>query len=434
MPTPLRPPCGDLPDSLFAEQLRHCDPSRPFPPELEAEYERCDLAGNRGLIRTICTCAAILAVEHSGVQLVAGSGGAVLYAELGAIVAISLVLGVLAWDASLERRYRPWANVLVPLRGTVVVAHLVDLAAHGAVVFLMTLPVMVVGAFFFLGLKFRFALLSSLLCAGSFVLCAVHFHLAAPIALRACIYLAFTLVTCSIGARQLERRSRTSFLESHVIAEMAQRDALTGARNRRSFDEHLVRIWHDAAASRRSLAIILIDVDHFKAYNDRYGHLAGDEALRRVARAVQGFVRRPLDLLARYGGEEFGVILYDATGSEARAAADRMRRAVMELALEHLGSRTAETVTISLGVAAVEPTLLREYRGALQLADQALYQAKMRGRNCVELLDDSQYRLLVTGVFANSSFAVEPAGEPPREVRCASAIAREAPRRPSFRT
>lgn len=423
MATPPRPPSGSLPDSTFGEQLRRADPGGTFPPELEAEYERCDLAGNRAVIRTICTCAVILAVEHASEQLLVGARSAVLFAELGVVVASSLVLGLFSWDVALERRYRPWANVLVPLRGVVAAVHLVEVAAHGMVVLLMALPVMVVGTFFFLGLRFRVALLSSGLIAASFVISAVYFHLVPAVTLRACMYLAFTLAACSIGARQIEKRSRTSFLESRLIAEMAQRDALTGTRNRRSFDEHLARIWHEAAASQCSLAIILIDVDHFKAYNDRYGHLAGDDALRRVARAAQGFVRRPLDLLARYGGEEFGVILYDVTGGDARAVAERMRRAVADLALEHLGSRTAEIVTISLGVAAVEPTLLREYRGALQLADQALYQAKMLGRNRVELLDDSQYRLLVTGVFPSSSFALEPVQEP-RRPRYASGTGR----------
>jgi two-component system chemotaxis family response regulator WspR len=175
---------------------------------------------------------------------------------------------------------------------------------------------------------------------------------------------------------------------------------LTGAKNRRVFNEHLARIWLQAAADRRALSILLIDVDHFKAYNDRYGHLAGDDALRRVARAVQASVHRPLDLVARYGGEEFAVILYDVPGSQAQEIAERMRLAVMDLGVEHRASRTAEMVTISIGVAAIEPRADRECRGALQLADQALYEAKIRGRNTVELMDDTEYQFLVTGVFS----------------------------------
>jgi diguanylate cyclase (GGDEF)-like protein len=198
---------------------------------------------------------------------------------------------------------------------------------------------------------------------------------------------------------------RTSFLEGHVIAELAQHDALTGTKNRRVFDDYLARIWPQAMEDGRAIGILLIDVDHFKAYNDNYGHQAGDQALRHVAQTIQKFVRHPLDLLARYGGEEFAVILYDVDGEQAVETAHRVRRAVRELAIEHSGSRTSAGVTISVGVAIVQPTLRRNPRGALQLADQALYEAKAKGRNRVELMDDAEYRMLVTGVFSKKSLA-----------------------------
>jgi diguanylate cyclase (GGDEF)-like protein len=181
---------------------------------------------------------------------------------------------------------------------------------------------------------------------------------------------------------------------------MAQLDALTGAKNRRIFDEHLARVWQQAARDRRSLAILLLDVDHFKTYNDHYGHQAGDHALRQVARTAQAFIRRPLDIFARYGGEEFAAVLYDVDGSSAEGIADQMRRAVEALAIEHVASRTAVVITISVGVAVVEPTRERNSGGALQLADQALYEAKVKGRNRVKLMDETQYRQLVTGAFA----------------------------------
>src|SRR5262249_43702352 len=127
------------------------------------------------------------------------------------------------------------------------------------------------------------------------------------------------------------------------------------------------------------------------------------QALRRVAQTIQRFVRRPLDLLARYGGEEFAAILYDVEASHARETAERMCKAVAELAIEHRDSRTAAGVTISAGVAVVEPTVERPRRGAVQLADQALYEAKVKGRNRVEVMDSAQYRMLVTGVFAKPS-------------------------------
>ena len=137
--------------------------------------------------------------------------------------------------------------------------------------------------------------------------------------------------------------------------------------------------------------MLLVDVDHFKAYNDRYGHQAGDRALRHVAQVLQKLVPRPQDLLARYGGEEFAVLLYDLDAAEIDKLAQRMRKAVVGLALEHRDSG-AGVVTISVGVAIVEPSLERHARGAVQLADEALYQVKTRGRNRVEILDSMAHR------------------------------------------
>jgi diguanylate cyclase (GGDEF)-like protein len=153
------------------------------------------------------------------------------------------------------------------------------------------------------------------------------------------------------------------------------------------------------------MAVLLIDVDHFKAYNDRYGHQAGDQALRRIAQSLQGVVTRPLDVLARYGGEEFVAVLYDVDQHQATDIAAKMRRSVQDLGIEHRGSRTYSAVTTSIGIAVVAPTSNRNPRGALQLADQALYAAKVGGRNRVELMNEADYRMLVTGVFAKNSRA-----------------------------
>jgi len=225
------------------------------------------------------------------------------------------------------------------------------------------------------------------------------------VAVRSLVFLVITAAACAIAAYHLERWSRRSFLESHLIEELAQHDTLTGLKNRRVFDERFESLWQRAIDEERLFAILMVDIDYFKDYNDRYGHQAGDLALRRVAQAVQGFVTRPLDVVARYGGEEFAVLLYDIDSVQADALAERMRRAVADLAIEHRESPVSAVVTISVGVAVVQPSLERRSRGALQLADQALYEAKVLGRNRVELLDDAAHRLLVTGVFSKRSTA-----------------------------
>jgi diguanylate cyclase (GGDEF)-like protein len=392
-----------FPDSPYAAELRRGSPNLRFSPKLEAEYVRDRLIDSRTLIRVACLLAALLAVFRGVEQAVSSSWNSILLIDFGLVISGSIVLASVACSPGFERLYLPWARLVVPLRNSIVAAHIAEAAARGHLEFLMGLPLMLIGPFFFFGLRFHPALFAGVLTVASFIASAVFFELSLPVALRSCAFLLMAVTACAIAARHLEKGSRVGFLEGHLVAELAQHDALTGTKNRRVFDEHLARLWQQAIEDGRAIAIVLLDVDHFKAYNDRYGHQAGDQTLRRIAQAVQTFVRRPLDVLARYGGEEFAAILYDVEGNQAKDIADRIRRAVAELAIEHRGSRTSACVTISVGVAVIEPTIERNPRGALQLADQALYEAKVRGRNRVELMDEAEYRMLVTGVFSKHS-------------------------------
>jgi diguanylate cyclase (GGDEF)-like protein len=293
----------------------------------------------------------------------------------------------------------------VPIRNPLVSVTVASTAAAGQLEALMLLPLLVIGPFFVHGLRFRAALLCVGLAVVAYVVAGLAFGLPPALVARSCLLLLFVAAACGIVALHLERTSRRSFLESHLIADLAQRDALTGLNNRRVFDEHLENLWFRAGDEARVLTLMLIDVDHFKAYNDRYGHQAGDHALQRVAATLQTFVARPQDVLARYGGEEFAAVFYDVEAFDAQEIAERMRRAVGALALDNLGDAAASAITISLGVAVVEPNRERRARGGLQLADQALYRAKVKGRNRVELLDQGAHEALKTGVFAASSVA-----------------------------
>jgi len=391
------------PDSPYAIELQRNAANRRFCPRLEAEYGRARLMEGRALVRVTCALAVLVAILRGVEQAVRGSWNASLVVAFGLVIASSAVLAAIAWSPAFERVYLPLARIVVPLRNTLVAAHIAAAAARGQLEVLMALPVMLVGPFFFFGLRFPTALAAGLLTIVSFLTAALFCGLALPVVIHCGVFLALAVIACAMAARHFERRSRTGFLEDGLIADLAQHDALTGMKNRRVFDEHLAHLWQQAVQDRRVIAVLVLDVDHFKAYNDRYGHLAGDLALRRVAQTIQRFVRRPMDLMARYGGEEFAAILYDVEADQAKEVAERIRRAVAELAIEHRDSRTAVAVTISVGVAVVNATADRSARGALQLADQALYEAKVRGRNRVELRDDEEYRSLVTGVFANPS-------------------------------
>ena len=394
------PSLEGLQDSPYAAELRKAHPASRFAPAIEADYLRSVLRQSRALVRLSCTLA-VLFIGLRGLEVALGSAvPASSRLTFLVVVAVSLALAWLAWSRSYERHYLHWAHVLIPIRNTLVAVQLVRAATQGQLDVLIVLPLLLVGPFFFMGLRYRTALLIVSLTGISMMSAAFVFHPPLPIALRCGAFALVASVTFAVAAQQIEKRSRTAFLESRLVAELAQHDVLTWTKNRRVFDEYLPRLWRQAAEDGRSLAVLLLDVDHFKPYNDRYGHQAGDVALRKVAHAIQACVRRPLDLVARYGGEEFTAILYDTDASRAVIAAERIRRAVEEMAIEHRGSRAASVLTISIGAAVVAPDVRRSPGGALQLADEALYRAKSQGRNRVEIMDDTEYGLLVTGVFS----------------------------------
>lgn len=168
-----------------------------------------------------------------------------------------------------------------------------------------------------------------------------------------------------------------------LLENMAYVDGLTGIPNRRQFEEFLKREWARSSRSGGLMTIGLIDVDHFKKFNDNYGHAAGDDCLRQVAQALKAAAMRPGDLIARYGGEEFVCVLPDTDGAGAAQAAERLRQAVDALNLAHAYSGAADHVTISLGFATGRPRDLDSPKPLLEQADALLYRAKEAGRNRV---------------------------------------------------
>lgn len=403
MGLPLSP--GTVPDSPYAAELRRGRAHSHFAPEVEREYLRSYLDSNQLIIRVTSALGVLLSVCRGVEQLLTGFLHSGSEFGLWFVTCTSLLLAALAWTRLFQRLYLPVAYVVVPVRSAVIAACMAAAAAEGQVEMLMLLPILLIGPFFFMGLNYRTALISGVMTVVTFSAFAVYCDLPLPVMLRSCAFVIIGLVACAIAARHLERLSRTSFLEARLISQLAQHDSLTGSKNRRVFDEHLARVWPQAHADGRAIALLLVDVDHFKAYNDRYGHQAGDQTLRQIAHTIQAVVQRPLDLLCRYGGEEFVAVLYDVNGRQATEIADRMRRSVAALAMEHGASPISSVVTISIGVAVVEPTAERTSRGALQLADQALYAAKTGGRNRVELMTETDYGMMVTGVFAKKARA-----------------------------
>ncbi|MFJ2988725.1 diguanylate cyclase domain-containing protein [Collimonas sp. NPDC087041] len=181
------------------------------------------------------------------------------------------------------------------------------------------------------------------------------------------------------------RQSQQKLLETNLeLQRLTNSDGLTGLANRRYFDEYFGAEWKRAEREQTPLSLLMIDIDDFKLYNDTYGHLAGDTALKQVAECIGTFARRPTDLAARIGGEEFVLVLPAMSPEHMVAQAEKLQTAVHALNITHTGSKNDGRVTVSIGGATVVPA-----RGSLQTklveaADQALYRAKRSGKNRVE--------------------------------------------------
>ncbi|HZR89252.1 MAG TPA: sensor domain-containing diguanylate cyclase [Bradyrhizobium sp.] len=184
----------------------------------------------------------------------------------------------------------------------------------------------------------------------------------------------FAIAVTLVLAREINRRAQAE----SKLEELATTDALTGLRNRRKFDQTIEHEWQRALRHRTPLALLMIDADHFKAYNDTHGHQAGDQVLVGIAICISDSVRRAGDCAARYGGEEFAVLLPGQTAAEAMKVAETIRQKVL------VWSGEENLSSVSVGVAAATPTAAMDWAMLVQAADKALYAAKAAGRNrCV---------------------------------------------------
>jgi diguanylate cyclase (GGDEF)-like protein len=236
--------------------------------------------------------------------------------------------------------------------------------------------------YFMIGLRFREAARTNLIVFAALVVA----FLALNMQRETAYYLMFLLFTANVigcaGSYALEHANRTAFLEHRQLTEVATHDGLTTLLNRAAFEDQIRRVWQQAQRDRQTVAVIMIDIDCFKAYNDRYGHIAGDDCLRRVSSALRDAARRrPLDFVARYGGEELVAVLYGADKAYGESISRGLLTAVRELRIPHASSETQPYVTVSVGVVSVDAYRLATHDAAVALADQALYAAKHQGRD-----------------------------------------------------
>ena len=403
MPATATPAGAEVVDraTSLAQQLQRGFPWMRFEPELETAWRVDQFQdGVRFLRISIAILAGIMLmlfqVDHGVMPEI--SGRMPVIARFGVLVPALAVAFALTFVRRPEVWYPRTLSVLAP-------AALVAIAWLGLWAWSLgegrLFPRLILGmiaVYFVLGLPFRAAFVGNVIALVAYVALALAVSMPTPLVIHYVCVLLVSSTICAMGAYRLEYARRVAWIEGQLLAETALQDGLTGIHNRRRLDEHLQRVWHQCIRENKPLALLFADLDHFKAYNDRYGHQAGDEALKAVASVLARHARRPMDLAARFGGEEFAVVLYDTTREHALRIGGEILEEVRGLGITHDASSAASVLTISLGIACVVPVARRSSAGLLQLADQALYAAKDGGRNQVRLLE-AEYEHMKTGYF-----------------------------------
>jgi diguanylate cyclase (GGDEF)-like protein len=302
--------------------------------------------------------------------------------RFGLQLPLVLIMMVLTTPRLYLRWYQPAIQVAAPLFGVGTVLMAVEATPAQLPLVAARLLLAAFYFYFMLGLTFSAALRSNLLLIAAYATAAVAGVIAAPVATYSLFLLFCANLIGGAGCYALEYANRVAFLERRRLAEVATHDGLTGLLNRAALEEQARSLWQHARLALLPVSVMLIDIDHFKAYNDRYGHQAGDRCLKEVAAAIRAAApRRPLDVVARYGGEEIIAILVGGDRTDVSAAAERVLKAVANLGIAHGGSDTRPYLTVSVGVTTVDPGGAYSHEHAVRLADVALYASKARGRD-----------------------------------------------------
>lgn len=331
----------------------------------------------------VATLLALLFVALDAINLPDPLRGRILTLRLGVIQPLLL----LAWLATYRRGLRDHLQLIggiVALLCGLAVAGIIGLARYHSFALPYEGIILVTVFFYFLtGLRFTTAVLCGWLTFLAYLAVELSIGLAGELLMSNTLFLALANIIGSVGCYSLEYATRQNFLAHGLLQDLAEKDFLTGLLNRRAFTERAERSWRQAQRGKQALGVVMMDVDFFKRYNDHYGHAAGDEALRQVARVIGEHARRPLDCTARYGGEEFVGLWYGLGEDQLLAILQDIRSAIEALGLSHAYSDAADVVTISIGMAYLTPQSHQSLSDTLRLADVALYLAKEQGRNRV---------------------------------------------------
>ncbi|WGL63946.1 diguanylate cyclase [Pseudomonas sp. CW003PS] len=373
--------------SPYADQLSQGFRRLRFSQALEREYRASILEESFELKRIALSVAAVIWLALTVFDMAVVPDSHVSWVIAIRVLALAVLL-VCAFFI-VQRRYR---HLWLPLSMTCILvlgvgAAMIVGVAHRADPDYPYEGLMLVSmaAYFLVGLRLSEAVVCSLVVLLAYVLAELAAGLPVPKLLNNVLLLTFGNLIGGVGCYLLEHKSREYFLVSRLMRLLAYHDSLTGLHNRRSFNRQFERLWRQAQREGKSLALLLCDIDHSKAYNDSYGHQAGDVALQRVGALIQQAARRPLDMGVRLGGEEFALLLFDIAADEAVRRAEALRQALEQAGISHRESASGKVLTMSVGVAWLSPDSQPQLSQLYEQADRALYQAKASGRNQVSV-------------------------------------------------
>jgi diguanylate cyclase (GGDEF)-like protein len=379
--------------SPYEAELQRGNVALQFPVALEREYRQSHLQRSATRVRGWQLSLLVVGIVAALYRFIeTGAFGLNLESVLriGVLAPACIAMLVAAFGRQYFVRYLPTAFAGSMLAAAAVGVLVALSAGEHLETGLMFLSTFIFGTFFVAGLLLLDAVLVAAIGIVAFAVAAAYFGLPSGVLAYQVLLVSVVAAVGGYIAHDVEVTNRRMFLERGVLGDLAERDGLTALRNRRAFDEQLARVWQQSLRDRSSLAVLLIDIDHFKSYNDEYGHQAGDVCLQHIGELVQRFARRPLDIAARYGGEEMALVLFQVTDEHAMAVADQLRGTIESQRIEHRGAPTTGLVTVSIGVAWMQAALDRAPDDAIQLADQALYAAKLAGRNQVKFMKPGQ--------------------------------------------
>lgn len=375
-------------DSPYLRQHQRGFRGLSFDDELEQAFKRYHL--DVFLLRMrwallVATLLILLFAVLDSISLPEPVRSQVLSLRLGLILPILSITWLATYRSALRDYLQLIGGVAALLTGLGVVGIIGIARYHGFPLPYEGIILVTVFFYFLTGLRFSTAALCGWLTFVAYLAVEVLGGLAADVLLYNTFFLGTANVIGSVGCYFLEYSTRQNFLAQGLLQDLAEKDFLTGLLNRRAFTERAERSWRQAQREKQALGVVMMDVDFFKRYNDHYGHAAGDEALRQVARVIGGHARRPLDCTARYGGEEFVGVWYNLSEEHMLSILENLRGSIEALGLVHASSDAAPVVTLSIGLAYLTPQPHQSPEDALRLADVALYLAKEQGRNRVVL-------------------------------------------------